>query len=455
MMNSKTGLNELFVWIWLPNAEAPVLCGRIELNASGYRFTYGRNYLQIENAISLDPLELPLTTRTTGYQSKFFGALRDAAPDAWGRRVLEYQFGLSVNSHNNLTEFDYLFHGGDKRIGALHFQTVPDRYIEHKNPNAKLEDLYQAAEAVNSGEEIDAYLAEALLHGTSIGGARPKALISDGNTEWIVKFSVQTDTFPIIRQEALGMLLAQKCGITTADLKLIRILGKDALLVRRFDIYAPVSSNCEICFEERADSDEGKRESRMPASEKQISQFEETSIYTQDISLPPFRRHIISGLTALQLDEMEARYAGYGDLAAFLWKYSSDPQTQCKELYRRMIFNLLIGNTDDHARNHAFFWDGHYADLTPGYDIGVISRIGQSSSQAMIVGTEGTLSTRRNALSNSDQFGVSSYEANQIFDELIDNIQQHWKETCDNARLTQLERQKLLGRAVLSPTVIE
>lgn len=405
--NLKIGLKELFVWIWLPGEKEPVVAGRLQLSSKGYEFVYGRSYLERLEARSLDPQILPLKKVTFGPQASLFNSLRDAAPDAWGRRVLLYRLGMSRNTDTQtLTELDYLLQSSDNRIGALHFQTTADRYIAPEIATSTLEELYQASEAINQGQSISTHLLEALQHGTSIGGARPKATIKRQQEAWIAKFSMQTDLFPVVRQEALGMELARRLQINTAETQLQMIMKKDMLLVRRFD--------------------------------------------RDHLN----HRHMISGLTALQLDEMEARYASYPDLAAFLWKYGKDPKKQCKELYRRMLVNILIGNTDDHARNHSFFWNGREAELTPAYDVSVLSRVDEEASQAMIVGEKGTMSSRVNALSRCEAFGLSNHEAVQLFNEIVEGIHVHWNDACNLAELTQVERQQLFGRAVLSPTVL-
>lgn len=414
MINSDRGkkLQELFVWCWLPSQEKPIVAGRLRLSKKGYEFIYGQSYFQQAGAFSFDPQDLSLMHPIFGPQPQLFSVLRDASPDAWGRRVLLYRLNMTPGTDTQvLTELEYLLHGGNNRIGALHFQTSADVYSAPIAPQATLEELYQAADAINQGQSIHSDLLEALQHGTSIGGARPKAMISINGEEWIAKFSTQMDTFPVVRQEALGMELARRLQLNTADSHLTSVSGRDVLLVRRFD---RIHDNHSIAR----------------------------------------RRHMFSGLTALRLDEMEARYASYSDLATFMWKYAQDPKKQCEELYRRMIVNILIGNTDDHARNHAFFWNGIYAELTPAYDVSILSRVGQEASQAMIIGTQGTRSSKTNILSSCPIFGIDEKMANQLLNEVIEAIHVHWNDACDIAQLTLIERQQLLGRAVLSSAVI-
>ncbi len=399
----------LFVWIWLPQHKEPTIMGRLRFDAQGYSFVYGKNYLSNPHAISLDPQILPLQSMRFGPQKNLFYSLRDASPDAWGRRVLLYRQGFSSNSDTNLiSELDYLLQGSDARIGALHFQNTSEDYQALPVQRASLQELLEASEAILKGENLSASWLDAIQHGTSIGGARPKVTLEYHQAPWIAKFSTQTDTFPVVRQEALGMELARRLNIHTAENQLTQVLKKDVLLIRRFD-----------------------RDNQG------------------------LHRHMISGLTALQLDEMEARYASYPQLAEFIWKYGREPKKQCEELYRRMVFNILIGNTDDHARNHAFFWNGQEAELTPAYDVSILSRIGEEASQAMIIGDQGTFSSRSNALSKCPSFGLSIARASNIFDEFIESIHHHWKEACEVAHLTENEQNNLMGRAVLSPMVMK
>jgi serine/threonine-protein kinase HipA len=165
------------------------------------------------------------------------------------------------------------------------------------------------------------------------------------------------------------------------------------------------------------------------------------------------RRHFFSALTALELDEMEARYASYPDLSDYLRRYAESPVEQCRELFRRMLFNIMIGNTDDHARNHAFFWDGCFIKLSPAYDICVIPRTGLEASQAMEVGEQGKRTSISNALSACGRFGLSTGEAQEIADKMEETIREHWNTVCDEAKVTSQLADQLWERVVLSPAI--
>jgi serine/threonine-protein kinase HipA len=165
------------------------------------------------------------------------------------------------------------------------------------------------------------------------------------------------------------------------------------------------------------------------------------------------RRFMISGLTALQLHETESRLASYLDLTGFIRRHAKDADRDNIQLFRRMMFNILIGNNDDHARNHSFFWDGSHYHLTPAYDICPMLRFGLTASQAMIVGKQGRLSTLKNALSESGLFGITREKATAIKGELVDRIETLWPNACDYSGLTKLQSEMLRRSTVLSPGV--
>ncbi|MBW1892674.1 MAG: type II toxin-antitoxin system HipA family toxin [Deltaproteobacteria bacterium] len=396
--------SEAYIWIWLPGDHEPVICGKLESENDMYSFFYGRSYLKRPNAIALDPRELPLQD---GIFSPPFGethsVIRDAAPDAWGRRVLAYKSGGRL-----LSELDYLLLAGRDRIGALDIRPESSGYTGTlPGQHALIEDLLNAAEKVENGEPLPESLGAALLHGSSVGGARPKSLLSDAEHKWIAKFSSATDHYPVVRSEYAAMWLAGKCGIKIPDIELKTILKKDVLLVKRFD------------------------------RERVNDQWR--------------RRFLISGLTALQLHETEAPMASYPELASFIRRSGKHYPADVKQLFRRMVFNILIGNTDDHARNHAFFWDGNHYTLTPAYDICPLLRVGQIANQAMIVGKDGRESTLRNALSQPEQFSMTAQEAQTVREELTGMIEERWDEAADLAGLTKKESEILRQATILSP----
>jgi serine/threonine-protein kinase HipA len=149
---------------------------------------------------------------------------------------------------------------------------------------------------------------------------------------------------------------------------------------------------------------------------------------------------------------MEARYASYRELADIVRRYFANPGKTLEELYKRLIFNVLIGNTDDHARNHAAFWNGSRLDLTPAYDICPQPRVGQEATQAMAIdGDQGNRSNLVNVLSVCPVFQLEQDEAKDMINAMTAVIEDHWTRVCDEAQLVAAERARLWRQAVLNP----
>lgn len=234
-----------YVWAWLPEATSPVVAG--VLGSTGavldgepvLAFRYAVSYLARPEAISLFTPELPLADATYDPRRTpereplpLAGCLRDAAPDAWGRRVINLR--RAGNPEADLGEMTYLLSSGSNRIGGLDFQFSRSTYVT-RDDDATLEQLLELADLVEAGEPVPQELEAAAQHGTSIGGARPKALLTDGERYLVAKFSSTTDTRPVVKAEAAAMLLAARAGIDVAPVEVRRIDGRDVLLVERFD----------------------------------------------------------------------------------------------------------------------------------------------------------------------------------------------------------------------------
>jgi serine/threonine-protein kinase HipA len=400
-----------FVWIWLPGAADPVVAGRLDTAGEITTFTYGRSYLARKERIALYLPELPLIRGPISpLVGEVAGCIADAAPDAWGQRViLNRRVGRNALDTSDLNLLTYLLESGSDRIGALDFQTSASEYLPRGTGTATLKELAESAERVEQGIPLSPALDQALLHGSSVGGARPKALLSDGDRRLIAKFSSTTDTYPVVKGEFVAMELARRAGLNVAKVELTDALGKDALLIDRFD---------------------------RPAAGG--------------------RRAMVSALTILELDEIAARYASYADLAQTIRARFTDPQQTLRELFSRITFNILTGNNDDHARNHAAFWDGTTLTLTPAYDICPQPRAGGETAQAMAIGQDGyRMSQLAGCVAHAATYLLSEADAREIIDHQIDVIETHWAETCDRARVTQVDRAAFWHRQFLNPYATE
>jgi serine/threonine-protein kinase HipA len=169
------------------------------------------------------------------------------------------------------------------------------------------------------------------------------------------------------------------------------------------------------------------------------------------------RTMAVSGLTMLGLDEMMGRYATYPDLLDVLRTHGFDPEEVGRELFLRIAANIALGNSDDHARNHAALWDGQHLTLSPAYDLDPCRSPGWDSNQAMAYGREAH--DRRSNLSDlircSAVYGLNRSEGLEIVDHTIASITKHWQSALDTARLTRTEGQQLLGSRILNPAVLD
>ena len=403
---------DAYVWVWLPGATSPVVAGLLEAVRGIVTFTYGRSYLARTEAIALYEPELPLQRgRIQPLPGLAIAScIRDAGPDAWGQRVILARRSGHLSGSSDTIELDpvtYLLESGSDRIGALDFQSSPSHY-RPRHKSAPLEQMQQAAQALEEGKELPEPLTAALLRGTSIGGARPKVLLDDNGRSLIAKLSSTADPYPVVKAEAVGMELGRRVGLNVPGSRVIESLERDVLLVDRFD---------------RTD-------------------------------VPGERRMMVSALTILGLDEMMARYATYPDLADTIRARFSSPRATLRELFTRIVFNICIGNTDDHARNHAAFWDGSQLTLTPAYDLCPQVRSGEQAAQAMAIGRDGSRASQlRVCHAAAAEYLLDAAEAGAIIDSVVTTIRQEWVDAADLARLTAVQRAQLWGKQILSPFI--
>lgn len=408
---------EAYVWTWLPDRAEPVVAGRLAVTQQGLQFNYGRSYLARGDKLPLFLPELPLQPGLlplpTGLSMP--GCLRDAAPDAWGRRViLNRLLGHAGRDADTavVDELSYLLQSGSDRIGALDFQASATDYVARQGGEASLEELMESAARVEQGLPLSPALAQAIQHGTEIGGARPKATLDGDEGKWIAKFSSSTDVTPVVKAEFVAMRLAALAGLSVAPVRLFQAAGKDVLLVERFD-----------------------RERHADGHWR--------------------RRALVSALTLLGLDEMMAAYASYEDLAEIIRHRFIEPRATLRELFARLVFNILCGNTDDHARNHGAFWDGRQLALTPAYDICPQPRAGQEATQAMKILGNNRFSRLTLCVDAAARYQLSVEDARNIIDAQLLAIRRHWSAVCDEARLGEAERNVLWGRQFLNPFALQ
>lgn len=410
---------ELFVWIWLPGAVAPVVAGRVFRDGDRICFNYGRSYLGRADAIAIYGGDLPLRPGLIEPPAgqELASSLRDALPDRWGRRVIVYERlgsrGPEIDE-DAFGEMTFMRLSGSDRIGALDFQTSPTAYAPREGDTASLEELMGFADRIEAGEPVPPGLDRTILHGSSIGGARPKALIVDSarGRKMIAKFSATNDSFAMVKGEYAAMRLAALAGMDAAPVEIARVIDRDVLLVERFD--------------------------RIPAGPGAWA-----------------RRAMVSALTWTQENELSAHHISYPMLAEIVRRDFAEAARTLRELFARLVFNILVGNTDDHARNHAAFWDGRALRLTPAYDIAPQRRGGRETNQALVVAEGARASQLALALRAAPSFHLDETEARRVIDAQVESIVGHWEAIADEAGMSKAERRFFQHRQVLNPFAFE
>lgn len=401
------------VYIVPPGAKEFVTAGRfqVSLTPDGEpvgQFFYGRRYLERHDAVELDPAELLLRRGPyeTARMEGFFGAIRDSMPDFWGRRVIEPNAG-----HTQLEEFDYLMHGPDDRAGALGFgsNVEPPAPRRRFNRTLDLERLQTAADGIISDDPHLAASAarqveELMLVGTSMGGARPKAVVEHQQDLWIAKFSRQDDRWNHPRVERGLLKLAEACGLNVPESAITTVGERDVLLVRRFD---------------RDRVEDGYLRYRM-----------------------------VSALTLLRSedDPTARRDWSYILLADEIRRVSAQPEADLRELFGRMCFNAAVSNLDDHPRNHAVVAKGRKWRLSPAYDLTPTPMIAlERRDLAMTCGRAGRYANRENLLSQHGRFLLSKEEATAILDPIVKTVQTAWRPTMRRAGVSEADCDAIAG----------
>ncbi len=416
MTSRNRGATECFVYMTLPGETAAVPAGRFALNVdrngvSTGRFVYGRSYLALPNAVEIDPVELKLSARTyeTVLMKGMFGALRDAGPDYWGRRVIDKHAGAP-----ELGELDYLLNSPDDRAGALGFglnltPPAPLRRFNQTIDLAKLQSLADAlirdeAQSPNADAVGLAQTEELLLVGTSMGGARPKVVVEDNDGLWLAKFNRPDDKWNMARVEHAMLTLGRSCGLTTAESRVETIGDREALLVKRFD---------------RKTAPDGY-----------------------------FRARMVSALTLLRADDtLNSRDRwSYVLLAEELRRVSSDPRGDGAELFRRMCFNALISNVDDHPRNHAVIANERDWRLSPAYDLTPTSPIAiERRDLAMACGDLGRYANAANLKSQAARFLLSVDAAAHTVDEMGARVRASWYKISRGCGVSEADCERIAG----------
>ena len=376
-------IRETIVFIYLSGEAVAVPAGIFthDGDTKTGSFVYGRRYLERPNVLPVDPVALPLGHRSidVAINGGLYGAFRDATPDYWGRLVMAAEAGVPTEA---LSEMDFLMSGNATRSGNLDFRPSPDTPEPSLAPPSfhHLADLLRAAAMVEAREPVDARLLHLLRQGTSMGGARPKCTVAWEENLWIAKFTARGDTVSVPRIEFATMTLAGECGLRIPEVHCVRPAESDVFLTQRFD--------------------------REPLSGGRFA-----------------RRGYLSALSFAQWDEGDRLLWSYLSLADRMRSLS--PVADLTELFGRMVFNVLVRNTDDHPRNHAFLLDGDMLSLSPAFDLMptlVRPGVGSAFSLAMTCGPRGRDGSIENILGAAARFGLSAEKAQETVTRIRETV---------------------------------
>lgn len=405
-----------YVYIQLPGTMETVPCASLKVRIVGAgafegTFTYGKRYLERPEVVALDPFHLPLSTRPQRFTKLkgIPGAVRDASPDAWGRRVIQAKL---QRPEGEIQEVEYLLSGPDDGAGNLSFgrTATPPAPRRPFNRTHQLPALIEAAEKLEEDGRLPHEVLEELEPGTSMGGARPKVTVEDDHGVWLAKLPEKADRHNMQRIEYATLELARASGLRVCGTRLERFANRDALMLDRFD-----------------------REWNPDANAY-------------------WRYGLVSGLTVL---DAEDGYLGrerwsYPLLADELRRWSVKSNDDRRELFLRMVFNAMVTNNDDHPRNHALLKTRGGWRLSPAYDILPVPMVSvERRDLALEVGRFGRAASLYNILSQCDAFGLSKEAAQAMIDGML-AVVRGWREFFTERGVEQRSIE-MLEQAMLPP----
>lgn len=392
---------KIYVYCNMDNED--ILVGYLWVNIKGQNetstFQYTSSWVENAGSFSIDPA-LYLTTTPQYAENPLFGVFTDCSPDRWGRLLMNRFEKTRAKEESRqprrLNNIDFMMLVNDEaRQGALRFKADPNGEfmfpprIKPIPPLVRLPELLSAAEKINEHIETSEDIRLLLEPGSSLGGARPKASVIDNDGDLcIAKFPKKDDNNNIVLWEAVALTLAKNAGINVPSWQVQEISGKSVIIIKRFD---------------------RNKTKRIP---------------------------FVSAMTLLGAKDGDNSYS-YQNIADIIRQYGSDPKADMIELWRRIVFSVLISNTDDHLRNHGFIRiDDKGWRLSPVYDINPSSD-NISALSTMIA--EGDYSaTLENALSVAEYFGLLPEAANRIISE-VEHAVSKWKNVAKQFGIRQAE----------------
>ncbi|MDO9520109.1 MAG: type II toxin-antitoxin system HipA family toxin [Pseudohongiella sp.] len=368
------------------------LAGTLSHNRAAGSFVYSQQWLEQSWAYPLDPVNLKLQHDAiiTTNANKVYPVFSDAGPDDWGTKVL-----LAGHTRLPANETERLLATSGHGVGCLRFSLSRSRPKEPPPPPSLnlLHELEDASQKIANNQTVDPALLALLIPATSMGGARPKITLRENDKDYIAKFSKPGDMINVPRVEYATMLLAKQCGIDIPDIRLQTLGDRDAFIIERFDRY----------------------------EKRQLHYISAHSLFNRD------RVRIY--------DDAYADPCSYIALSKILRTHARDWNNTAKQLFRRIVFNVYIGNIDDHGRNHGCLYD----PANPGWQLSaafdIVPTVSQGREHALGIGRFGRQRSIANVITAAEGFGLSEDEAKGIVDEVV-GVASGWRGVFADAEIS-------------------
>jgi serine/threonine-protein kinase HipA len=418
--------NKIEVFIYLPGESEAVSAGqyRYDPKMGAGVFIYHKNYLTSKEPMAVDPVNLPLNLETLPKivtlgpnrvgRDRLFGVLRDSVPDSWGRTLMTYLYGLPVR---NPDPEDLLRFSNNQRVGNLDFR----ENIKDSEKPGVIWNPVDWDKLISTVRNFELGLIQPLerdsllyLERTSLGGAKPKTLLFDGEHLWLAKLPSITDLWNDARIEYATMTLAAQCGLKVPEMKIESVGEADVLLSKRFD---------RICVN---------------------SNFLRTGYFSCQT--------VLEGLAR---PDLERSYLNFVDALRMRFPKSWS-RKMGMEMFERMCFNILVRNTDDHPLNHGLLHTREGVQLAPAFDIcPEFSRKNQTEpfKLNMECGPQGKMATWGNVLEGAGHFGLDKDQAATLIRNLAAKVKE-WRKVFDWAGVSEGDMAKIEG-AFESPLHLE
>lgn len=404
-------------WIGMQEPELTgILSAHFAKGKKSFSFEYDRTWIKSKEQMLFDPDIQFYSGPQFPSDKENFGIFLDSMPDTWGRTLMKRRVSQQAKENGEkprtLYDIDYLLGVYDEsRMGALRFKTELDGpFLDNNNtsptpPWSSIRELQNAAKMLENDDdnkEIQKWLSVLMAPGSSLGGARPKANILDENKElWIAKFPSKNDTIDKGAWEMLAYELALKAGINMAPSKMEKIAGKyNTFFTKRFD---------------------REKEQRI---------------------------HFASAMTMTSNSEDTIRDSmpSYLDIADFIQNYGVNINENLQQLWRRIIFNIAVSNTDDHLRNHGFILTNEGWILSPAYDINPSI---DKDGLALNIDTHNNELDFNLAISVGEYFRLDNSQMDKIINEVIEAVSS-WKVIAQKIGISRAEQELMTAAFIVS-----